>query len=178
MAFLSTLALHPPRSAHASDRMVVTDVSTGAVLFDAAITEPAGDVDESSLLFGSSDFPSTGAFGVLLSAPPGEPPGEAPVFFPGTDIVISDLVVSNFGDLSGQPGVMLVSDGSPLLAQALPRSTGFPIVEETGELQDLTSLLGGDAVGLRVQVSPTWSPSPGRSRSWGLGSWVSRPARP
>ena len=151
-------------SAILSDRLLVTNFSTGAVLFDMSISEPALGQGEAQAIFA---VPGTGAStfdaAVILTEPAGEPPGENSVFVPGTQLIASDVI-----DFSLRPAgtfsntqVRLTSDGDPNFAQfVLAFASNASLVEETGDLQDLTSLLHSDLAGWRVQVQSDVVPEP------------------
>jgi PEP-CTERM motif len=175
LAFAVAFAAHVGRASASSDRMVVTDISSAVVLFDGQVDE--GAAGEEPLL----DFYPGGVIGalvdsgVILLEPVGEPPGESPVLLPGTDRIVSDLVL--FGTLNvdsePNPRVTLYSDGSPNFEQNVTfwLGAGIPIspLDETGELQDLTALLGSDSVGWQVQVQSDVVPEPGTASLLGLG---------
>src|SRR5262245_9919243 len=132
-----------------SDRLVVTDFASGAVLFDQSIPEPAAAGSETSLFFSPvGGLPPPAAFDPSLTyialieplgAPP-EPGGEPPIFLPGTELILSDLVIGSFQSDIFDHGVQLLSDGDPSLPQLI---AGIPfgsliIGEETGDLQDVS----------------------------------------
>lgn len=91
--------------------------------------------------------------------------------------MISDIVFSTLGDpLVGDccAGVFLLSDGDPLFAQVILipsvlRTSPQTILEETGQLQDLTPFLGTAPFGLRVQVQSDVIPEPATFALLGLG---------
>ena len=146
-----------------SDRLVVTDIASGSVVFDASLDEGS----ETDLFF------QTGATGVIifLTEPAGEPQGsEAPVFLPGTNIVVSDVLYAGPADAGSPYGLHLelFSDGNPNFPSAVfaaaeeicPFGTECVSVEETGELQDLTSPIHSDDFGLKVEVQSDVVPEP------------------
>jgi len=167
-----------------SDRMVVTDNLSGTVLFDGSIAEPPAAGGPEILIFpvGNSPFPpsfdSTLTYIALIEpagAPP-EPGGEPPIFLPGTNSVVSDLVISSLAHdpTSGPRTVELLSDLDPNFAQVVsalpPRASNVFAVEETGSLQDLSILLGtGGTGGVQVQVQSDVVPEPGTFALLGLG---------
>ena len=166
-----------------SDRMVVTNVLSGNVFFDQSIPEPAvAGLGESSLFFAPSggtapppDFNPALTY-VVLSEPAGaapEPGDESPIFLPGTETIVSDLVIGSFQS-GGQfaAGVQLLSDGDPNLlglVETIPAAV-LQIIPETGDLEDVTGLLGSGPAGLRVQVqSDVVVPEPGTFALLGVG---------
>lgn len=145
-----------------SDRVLIT-ASIGFVVFDGSVDEGGAAAPELSLSFGATLDPldQTNSI-VVLSEPAGEPPGESPIFIPGTELVLSDLVIANtFQGVN--LGLLFLSDGDPTLAQILPilETQPFAIVEETGELQDISALLGTGGVNLKVEVQSDVVPEPG-----------------
>lgn len=158
----------------ASDRMLITDIASGAVAFDGSVDEGGAAAPELSLAFGGPVDPAaTTNTIVVLTEPAGEPAGEDPIFLPGTEQIISDLVLANFqtGNPGGVPGVLFLSDGDPLLQQvaALLPTIPFSVLEETGDLQDLTALLGSDLAGLKVEVQSDVVPEPATLPLLGAG---------
>src|SRR5262245_42744466 len=144
-----------------SDRMVVTLNLNGTVLFDGSIAEPPAAGGPETLTFPlDSPFPpsfdSTLTY-IALTEPAGAPPepgGEPPpIFLPGTNSVVSDLVISslNHDPPSGPRRVELLSDLDPNFAQVVsalpPGASNVFVVEETGSLQDLSILLGTGGTG-------------------------------
>jgi hypothetical protein len=153
-----------------SDRLLVTD-ATGVVLFDGSVDDTAGGGTELSLAFGApvDPFATTNTI-VVMTEPAGEPPGESPIFIPGTNQIISDLVLSPHGPSPGGPvGVLFLSDGDPRVPQiaSLLPVVAFSVLEETGDLQDLSALLGSDP--LTVQVQSDVVPEPGTFALLGFG---------
>src|SRR5262249_53278800 len=113
-----------------SDRMVVNLNLNGTVLFDGSIAEPPAAGGTEILIFpvGNSPFPpsfdSTLTY-IALTEPAGAPPepgGEPPpIFLPGTNSVVSDLVISSLthDPTSGPRTVELLSDLDPNFAQVV-----------------------------------------------------------
>src|SRR5262245_14480570 len=142
-----------------SDRMIISRIPGGPV-FDATIDEAGG---ETSLSWGVPVDPfAPGTILILLTEPPGEPPGENPIFVPGTELIVSDAVLAWNPTAGINRGVLMVSDGDPLLAQIalLPAKQVIP---ETGELQDLSGpeFLGSISYAVLVQVQSDVVPEPG-----------------
>ncbi len=163
------------RSAKAvSDRLLITDTPSGTVLFDATLSE-GPDGTEGYLQFLDRAHCPTSAcssdpdlsFAVILTEPAGEPPDENAVLIPGTQTVVSDVVIyEGTHDPVDHPLIVqLFSDGSvnsegvPLLPGALNYALIRPnggvvavLVPETGELQDLTQAFGFPGNPWTVQV--------------------------
>jgi len=144
-----------------SDRMLVTDITTGAVLADSSIAE--GNPER--LSFGVVPPVFLIDTVVVLTEPPGEPPEGTPVFVPETSQIVSDLIFLSTQDNQGHaidPFVLFLSDGDSELAAFAAILDAFPFatLEETGELQDLTEFLGTAALGFRVQVQSDVVPEP------------------
>jgi hypothetical protein len=164
------------RAAHAanvpSDRMVIND-STGTAIFDNSIPEdPAG---ETTLTWAGGPTPVNpppipltsvltipGVSVLILSEPANQPPDptEPPPLtlqIPGgPTVLVSDVVISTLAvPAAAPPFVSLVSDGDPELQAIVPilqTLQGVQVLEETGQLQDLTQFLGGPAGTNQVQI--------------------------
>jgi PEP-CTERM motif len=162
-----------------SDRLLITDATTGAILFDVVVSE-TGDF---APFFGTS--PPNDLLGntfVILLEPANEPAGENPILMPdGSGRIVSDLVVASFRNpnLPFGPGVILYSDGNPNLAGLVDslapilQNGNVTVLDETGDLQDLSALIGSDALGLKVQVqSDVAVPEPGTFALVGCGVLV------
>jgi len=154
-----------------SDRLLITDFTTGAVVFDGSVPEgPAGEVQ---VVFGAAlpplDLPGVSV--VAMLEPAGEPTEGTPVFLPGTEQAVSDLVVSTAGSTQIPVSVGLISDGDPNFATLVGSLAGlaFSTVVESGGLQDLTELLHSDASNLRVQVQSDVVPEPSTALLFGAG---------
>ena len=149
-----------------SDRLLVTDLATGAVLFDATTSEPG---PEELSFFRALPAPCCPQIfsAVILTEPPGEPADENPIFVPGTTSIASDVVLFSIqpDPISGMNVVSLglFSDGSPsfeFLVNQYGSGSFATLLEETGSLQDLTSPLRSDLAGWRVQVQSDVVPEP------------------
>jgi len=168
-----------------SDRPLITDTAGGAPIFDQSLPEgtPNG---EPTLTFAGGPAPVSpppipiaqaitipGVAILVLTEPASEPPDptEPPIFLPGPngEVPVSDVLVSTLpvtGGGTGIPGfISLLSDGDPelqniipILASLAPGSVKF--LEETGTLQDVTSILNGP----RPRVSSGSSSNPTSAR--------------
>ncbi|HVN39021.1 MAG TPA: PEP-CTERM sorting domain-containing protein [Myxococcota bacterium] len=80
-------------------------------------------------------------------------PGENPIFLPGTNQIISDIVFSYFQNPAVGQGVTFVSDGDPNFQQWVDSALQLPfhVLPESGNLDDVTPLLG-PTPGLMIQV--------------------------
>jgi hypothetical protein len=180
-------------AAAASDQLLITD-SAGVVMFDNSIPEggAAGSV-EPTLTFAGGPAPVPppiplasaitipGINIVLLMEPATEPldPTEPPPVTLPNGGIVSDVLISTVGmdQAAGLPSfITLISDGAPELqeiASLLPTLTGAHILTETGQLQDLTSLLVGSAPNpfgqITVQVQSDVVPEPGALLLLGSG---------
>jgi len=152
-----------------SDRLLVTNLATGAVLFDSTIPEPAPGESEGGLEF-DAEFTGYGGGSVInaviLTEPAGEPPGESAILVPGTDLIASDLLVMNIFAVNFPTlwtfQLLVFSDGHPQFEGFVSSYGRFaPLLEETGSLQDLTYLLHSDVAGFRVQFQSDVIPEPG-----------------
>ena len=177
----------------ASDRMVITD-SAGVAIFDNSIVEAPATGAETSLTFAggpasvpppipiSSAITIPGVSIVVLTEPAGTAaePGEPPLILPGPngDVFVSDLVVSTLADQAAgaPPFVSLLSDGDPELQSIIPILATIPGIHflvETGQLQDLTTLVTGPVPGpfgpISVFVQSDVVPEPGTLLLMGLG---------
>lgn len=178
-----------------SDTMIVTGLPTGActatIVEGAAAPEATGVCGLS--VFGFPDGVFTGAFlpltvgflpsaAVVLLEPLGEPidPGSAPVFWPGTNRYVSDIVVRyNVNPF----GFAFISDGHASLATWVTFLSTAPAgavvaLDETGVFQDLTTALGipaGTGVTVRI-ISDV--PEPGTAAlllaGAGVVGWAAR----
>ena len=170
LGLLIALASRVENAKAVGDRLLITDINSGSVVFDQTTSESTPDSE--TLLFNTNAAGPALAI-VVLTEPASEPPDplEPPAFIPGTNIAVSDVVVSN-GDPANPVGpfggfaVGFVSDGDPVfdfVVAHLPDNCGpgCPTLEETGDLQDLTALLHADLFGLRVQVQSDVVPEPG-----------------
>jgi hypothetical protein len=158
-----------------SDRLFITDATTGAILFDVVVSE-TGDF---APFFGAN--PPNDLLGntfVILLEPANEPAGENPILMPdGSGRIVSDLVIASFRNpkLPTGPGVIFYSDGHPslagLVASLAPilQNGNVSVLDETGDLQDLSALIGSDAFGLKVQVQSDVVPEPGTFALVGFG---------
>jgi hypothetical protein len=165
-----------------SDRLLITDTA-GVVIFDNSIPEAAAGALEPTLTFAGGPAPVPppiplasaitipGINILLLTEPAGEPidPTEPPILLPNGGI-LSDVLISTVGvnPAVAPPFITLISDGSPefqQIAGLLPTLTGANILTETGQLQDVTSLLVGPQTNpfgpIRVQVQSDVTPEPG-----------------
>jgi hypothetical protein len=144
-----------------ADRLLVT--SGGTVLRDVSTPE-----SEDEILFYAVAGPESSGVNtaVILTAPTGEPPGEDPIFVPGTDLIARAIVT--FHIAFSPPSfwiheVFLIPDGYPGFESVyLPIYAPYAtLLEATGSLQDLTSPLHSDAAGWQVQVQYDVIPEPG-----------------
>jgi hypothetical protein len=148
------------------DRLLITRLSTGAVLFDQTIPHPPPYPYQ--LHFGETvPFDPQCCLGIhylILTRPPGEPYGDHPVFVPGTGLVASDLVTFyGFGDRLGPWFIesFYYDDDDPQFEMfVLHAPTGTPLLEKTGELQDVTNLLQSNLGDWRIQVQSAVIPEP------------------
>lgn len=170
------------KAATLSDRLLISD-STGLPIFDNSIPE-APTAGETSLTFNGGPTPVSpppipissaitipGVSLVVLSEPAGETPdpGQPPLVLPGPNgnVLVSDLVVSTL-PVAGIPGfITLLSDGDPELQQIVPilgTIPGIHFLVETGQLQDLTTLVAGPNPGqfgpIVVKVQSDVAPEP------------------
>jgi hypothetical protein len=166
-ALTLAVAFAPGFKSAKADRLLITTLGTGAVLFDETTPQPGEG--ERALTYVTA-VPVYGGgverHAVILTAPPGAPPGENPIFVPGTSLIALDLVEF----VIERPDVccpwifdlFLIPDGAPgfesILVGEAPHAS---LVEATGGLQDLTSLLQSDKAGWRVQVQSEVIPEPG-----------------
>ncbi|HME70398.1 MAG TPA: PEP-CTERM sorting domain-containing protein [Myxococcota bacterium] len=191
LTLVAALTAHVETANADSDQMVITG-GEGGPNFDNSIAEPAATGAEATLTFGGGPAPVPppippasaitlpGASVVVLTEPAGIPPepGETPIVIQGPNgpIVVSDVVISTLGiPAAAPPFITLVSDGGPDLGQiagVLPSLPGVQFLQETGQLQDLTSLLASasNAFGpIIVQVQSDVVPEPGTLRLLGAG---------
>jgi hypothetical protein len=146
-----------------SDELRISIPGGGPIIADVGVAELTGPGTEPSVLFSAGILPGlevapgalpgiippglTGVSYVILSEPePVDPAELPPVFFPPstTQVPVSDLLINGMGVTSGPPFIALVSDNNPDLATyvgAIPAAATISILTETGDLQDLTSLL-------------------------------------
>jgi hypothetical protein len=160
-----------------SDRLLVTDRATGAVLFDGSAVEGAVPAaPELSPFFSPAAGVPAPPSAVILLEPAGEPPGEPVVAIPPALAALlginpnqgaSDLVLFGQG---GVANVTLISDDVALQQALNSLPAGIPVhaVFETGGLDDLTGLLGTAPLGWQVQVQSV-VPEPGTFGLLALG---------
>jgi PEP-CTERM motif-containing protein len=171
-----------------SDRLLITDTAGGATIFDQSIPEDAAA--EPTLTFAGGPapvspppIPIASAIGIpgvailILTEPAGEPPDptEPPLVLPGPNgnVLVSDVLVSTL-PIAGIPGfVSLLSDGDPELQNIIPilaTMPGLHFMEETGGLQDVTSILNGPPTSGQFQIFVQSDvPEPGMLVLSGLG---------
>jgi hypothetical protein len=178
---VSVIALGAPvaEALPGSDRLLIERIDTGQVLYDHTIS---GSPPDTRMSYLEVHPPPEGFYGmrvVLLTRPPGEPYGDNPVFVPGTNLVVSDVV--SFSVLWSGGSYLFESyyfdDDDPLFLADI-NEYAIPL-EKTGELQDLTSLLGSNYVGWRISVQSTVIPEPGTgllalTGLLGLARWRTR----
>ena len=176
-----------------SDRLLITD-SSAANVFDQLI--PELDV-ENPLLYGPP-FASLEEIApfvthvVVVIEPLGETPnpGVIPVLLPNPADPTHPFIVSDAIARFSQPGdpnfrILFGSDGDPFLQLGFDLlSQLHPVVSvigETGELQDVTDLLGLTGSGITVQFQSDVAPVPLPATLWlfgsvlgGLGLWRRR----
>ena len=96
---------------------------------------------------------------------------------PNGPVIVSDVIISNYGSAVVHPFIQFISDGSLDIQSILSLPAGFPIVflAETGLLQDVTPFLLALAPNpfgpIKVQVASgvTPIPEPGTVALLGLG---------
>jgi hypothetical protein len=167
-SIVSVLALAAPvaKALPESDRLRIERLGTGDVLFDQTI--PDAPPYETSMFFAEvitwDPHCCLSATALILTRPPGEPPGANPVFVPGTTLVASDVVTFNIW--ASFPNWVIETfyfdDDDAMFSQLVEfYGSGATLLEKTGELQDVTSLLGSDRGDWRIVIQSTVIPEPG-----------------
>jgi MYXO-CTERM domain-containing protein len=159
-----------------SDRMVITTDASPTPIYDASVEHGPGAVAQSPLVFGRElQFPEALVllphFSIVVMND--EPAGLSPEYHRPTGFLccdVSDLVIAFRDPFSGLPTVMFWSDEDEVDLNAvvalLDRNFDPPLQESlvrmTGQLQDLTALLGLSGSGYKVEVqSVVAAPEPG-----------------
>lgn len=178
--FLLSLAIafviHVGSARAASDRMVITDLNSGAILSDQTLDE-ASETNSLSFDVGFAGVPVSAVFLLEPVGEPSDPTEGSPILLPGTDRVVSDVIAfrHNSIDPLAHSIVFLSDSAAPNIKEAIQSLLGLSYpggssaIDETCDLQDLTQLLGTAAIGWGVQVQSDVVPEPGTFLLLGAG---------
>ena len=168
--FLAVAFAPSAKAAGIPDRLLVTAIGSGNVVFDQTLDAEA--TGNARLTFGGP-LPALNLPGVIAVAIlEAEASGGSTILLPGTAQAVSDLVVFSAASAVLPLTVSMISHADAGFSALVGSLAGLTVatVAEAHALTDLTALLQSDlAAGLRVQVQSGIVPEPSTALLLGAG---------